>query len=491
MAKLILVAVLIAMAVMTDALTFKQIMNKRDPFPEPLNPPAPKSTVEGTIVQRLDHFDPNNRANWTQRYLMNGEHFQPGGVIFLFLAGEWTITPYRLEFSLMEEMSRELNGYMFYLEHRYYGESRPTEDVSDANLRFLSTEQALADVAHFVTHIKSNSVTPGAQDSPVIVIGGHYSASLAVWFRQKYPHLALGAWASAAPLESVVDHFQFKELAGAVYRHVGGNECYDTMERGFLQAEQMIADGEDDEVEEIFHLCGELDSEQDIQIFFATMSAFYSILAQFDQFEEFPSIAEVCNIITGDHPSDAHAVGAILDLLLEDDCVFIDYEIVLEEERRTEWNATTVEFGIRQWSYQSCSQFVWYHSSNSTFQPFGSSFPVDFMYRACEDVFGPNFDGPNLIENSARFNTIYGGLNPQVTNTLFVHGQFDPWRSAGVQQDLSETAEAIVIEGGSQGNDLGPSTDADSPALAAAKLRIQATIRGWILRSQGIGIIPV
>lgn len=65
-------------------------------------------------------------------------------------------------------------------------------DVSDANLRFLTTEQALADVSHFVTHIKSNSVTPGARDSPVVVIGAHYSGSLAVWFRQKYPHLAQG-----------------------------------------------------------------------------------------------------------------------------------------------------------------------------------------------------------------------------------------------------------------------------------------------------------
>lgn len=59
--------------------------------------------------------------------------------------------------------------------------------MSDANLRFLTTEQALADVAHFVTHIKSNSVVPGAQNSPVILIGGHYSGSLSVWFRQKYP----------------------------------------------------------------------------------------------------------------------------------------------------------------------------------------------------------------------------------------------------------------------------------------------------------------
>lgn len=60
-------------------------------------------------------------------------------------------------------------------------------DTSDANLRFLNVEQALADVAHFVTHVTSEEVSPGGSESAVIVTGGHYSASLAIWFRQKYP----------------------------------------------------------------------------------------------------------------------------------------------------------------------------------------------------------------------------------------------------------------------------------------------------------------
>lgn len=58
-------------------------------------------------------------------------------------------------------------------------------DTTVENLRFLTVDQALADTAHFITNITAE--TPGAEESPVIVIGGHYSGSLAVWFRQKYP----------------------------------------------------------------------------------------------------------------------------------------------------------------------------------------------------------------------------------------------------------------------------------------------------------------
>lgn len=129
MTKLIVLSLLVATAVMSEGLSFKKLLNRRDPFPEPENPPPPGTSniVWGNITQDLDHFDLTNDASWEQRYLMNGEFFREGGAIFVFLAGEWEITPYRLENSLMANLARELNGYMFYLEHRYYGQSRPTE----------------------------------------------------------------------------------------------------------------------------------------------------------------------------------------------------------------------------------------------------------------------------------------------------------------------------------------------------------------------------
>lgn len=62
-----------------------------------------------------------------QRYLSSSEHFQPGGPIFIFFGGEWTITEPRLMAGQFYDLARENNGYMFYTEHRYYGYSYPTE----------------------------------------------------------------------------------------------------------------------------------------------------------------------------------------------------------------------------------------------------------------------------------------------------------------------------------------------------------------------------
>jgi len=427
--------------------------------------------------------------------MMNGEHFLEDGCIFLFLSGEWRVTEYRLENSMMEEMSQEFSCYMFYLEHRYYGESRPTPNVTDENLRFLTVEQALADTAHFIEYIKSSAVTPGAQNSPVIVIGGQYSASLAAWTRQSFPHLVAGAWASSAPTLAIYDHFQYKELSGAVYRHVGGNECYDNIERGFAEVEQMVFAGRHQEVSDLFHLCNVFDDELDVQLFFSFISEAFSLLAQFDQIT---NVAGVCELLADDdHESDAHAIAAVIVYLIEnigeeeeDECIDIDYQVAIAAERQTSWDAETVDFGFRQYTWQLCTQLGWYHSSNSRFQPYGSSFPAEFRHIACGDIFD-DYTPERMNTNIARFNTARGGLNPGASNVFYVHGQLDPTRSVGVQVTWFESAPSLVILGASQGNDLGPATEDDSEALTEAKETIKYAIYRWIREAQRDTIVPI
>lgn len=154
--------------------------------------------------------------------------------------------------------------------------------MTNENLRFLTPEQALADTAHFVNHIKQSYVTPGAEQSPVIVIGIHYSGNLATWFRQKYPHLALGAWASSAPVLSIINHHQFKETAADTYRRIGGDSCYDAIEAGFVQIEQLVARRELTELSTIFNLCQNtyLNTDQKLATFVSYIAEVFSVVTQ-------------------------------------------------------------------------------------------------------------------------------------------------------------------------------------------------------------------
>jgi len=55
---------------------------------------------------------------------------------------------------------------------------------------YLSSEQALADFADYLTYLKES--TKGLANSPVIAFGGSYGGMLAAWFRTKYPHICDG-----------------------------------------------------------------------------------------------------------------------------------------------------------------------------------------------------------------------------------------------------------------------------------------------------------
>ncbi len=52
-----------------------------------------------------------------------------------------------------------------------------------------------------------------------------------------------------------------------------------------------------------------------------------------------------------------------------------------------------------------------------------------------------------MLQNVQRFNNLRGGLTPAASNVLYVHGQFDPWRSIGVQQSEMPNTSSIVVIG--------------------------------------------
>lgn len=79
-------------------------------------------------------------------------------------------------------------------------------DFSTKNLRYLTIDQTLADLAYFIQHKKRT--VPGLDKSKVVVVGCSYPAALATWARAKYPHLIDVAYASSAPLRVIKDFYR-------------------------------------------------------------------------------------------------------------------------------------------------------------------------------------------------------------------------------------------------------------------------------------------
>lgn len=132
-------------------------------------------------------------------------------------------------------------------------------DLSTENMRFLTVDQALADIAHFITHIKTS--LPGASESKVIVVGREFGGSLALWFRQSYPHLADGAYVAGAPVLGKLNHFEFNELIGENMLTSIGQQCYDEVRQAFSEldviAEKAIQSGDYEHLNTVLTTCND------------------------------------------------------------------------------------------------------------------------------------------------------------------------------------------------------------------------------------------
>ena len=205
-----------------------------------------ENVVEKWIEQRLNNFDPQDNRTFMMRYMENSNYLQDGGPIFIFIGEGWTIDADTLRYGHMSDMAKALNETMFYTEQRFFGESRPTADLSTENLRFLQVDQALADLAHFIVHVKAK--TSEFKNSGVILVG----MSMVTWFVQKYPHLANGAWSSSSPLEAMKDFVGYKEGVSEAIHEIGGENCSSRIKSAFEELESLILNKEFKESQKLF-----------------------------------------------------------------------------------------------------------------------------------------------------------------------------------------------------------------------------------------------
>ena len=132
-----------------------------------------------------NHIHPHelNDETYQQRYWMNDQFWdKENGPVFVYICGEWTCTP--PDTSMYPFMvGAAHNALLVTIEHRYYGASQPFPDWSTENLKFLSSEQALADLAYFIDEMNEGFLTTIGHKPDWITVGGSYPGALSAWFK--------------------------------------------------------------------------------------------------------------------------------------------------------------------------------------------------------------------------------------------------------------------------------------------------------------------
>ncbi|XP_018318425.1 putative serine protease K12H4.7 [Agrilus planipennis] len=361
--------------------TMGQIFRRRH-GPPPTDVPIGRasSPVWANITQMVDHFNHADKRTWSMRYIHNDECFKRGGPMVITLGGEWTISTADLMTGAVYDIACENGGYMFDTEHRYYGESQPMSDWTSENLKYLSADQALADLAYFIKYQKKNN--KDLQNSSVIVMGASYSATLATWARIKYPHLVDIAYASSGPLNSKVDLYEYYEVVGDSLA-LASSSCVEVIRSAISEIETLLETEEGiANASTLFKTCQPINvTEPSRSFFFNTVADTFAGLVQY----AYPGdIERGCFLVENTTGSNVEKVASYIRTQYSGDSCMLSYSSFLDLYTPT--NITSEM--TRQWLYQICTEFGWFQTSTSNKQPFGNTFPLDFYIQLCKDLFG-------------------------------------------------------------------------------------------------------
>lgn len=528
--------------------------------------PAAPTPVITQFTQTLDHFSFSNNATFQQRVFTDDRHCPKASAaattattatpaapcpVLVYFGNEGNLEDFWNNTGAMFELAPLARARVVFLEHRYYGESLPFGDQSYDDidrLQYLTVEQALADMAGFLT-------AHGDDFGPVVIFGGSYGGMLAAWFMVKYPHLAAGALAASAPVDIYPGEHKadaFFEAGMYVYDKFGSPSCADWIRHALRRIAPNATAAGDNAVAEApawpllrdrLRVCqkagsvgdgSDVDRLLDRARLFMYVNGALSTMAMVDYpfaasfVTPMPAnpVSYACKAAgagLGRGSSDAELIDGLntvinvfVNFTGQLSCHNISKELVGGGGGGRGWWSSHRQFHnhyhhhhhhppknnndhnhdrkslgdiTRPWNYQACTELILEPLTSD-----GDGFyvpPPDLVpsvEAACQAQF------PGVVSRPGWMQEAYGNgadIVRHTKNVIFSDGEKDPWRVGGVPADAAKIGDGSVIhmliEGGAHHQDLRFADPRDPPGVTAAKARERVLILDWIrqYRSRG------
>ncbi|XP_023586972.1 thymus-specific serine protease-like [Trichechus manatus latirostris] len=327
-------------------------------------------------------------------------------------------------------------------------------DLSTASLRYLSSRQALADIANFRTEIARKL---GLTENKWVAYGGSYGGSLAVWSRIKHPNLFAAAVGSSAPIQAKLNFYEYKEVIGRILS-AHNSECPKAVKEAFAILVQMLKRPKYySKLEKDFMLCEpiKINSPKDTAFLMVNMICIVHsfVRKQINKIikgeQDELNIDNLCDNMTDTSLGSPYdRFTKIVHLFLKSkhmDCLSANYNDELEQLSNPSLDYLHIKYD-RQWFYQCCTEFGFFETTDSKNQPFSGT-PLRYFFQLCSDVFGPEFSRDLVAQGVKTTNKYYGGFNVNGSKIIFSNGSNDPWHRLGITKDISEDLPAVFIKG--------------------------------------------
>ncbi|TEA19232.1 putative extracellular serine carboxypeptidase [Colletotrichum sidae] len=414
----------------------------------------------------IDHFhndsryEPHSDDSFNLRYWFDAKHYREGGPVIILAAGE-TDAKERLPFldhGILSILAKATGGVGVVLEHRYYGKSFPVEDLSTENLRFLSTDQALADTAYFAKHISFpgyEHLNLTAPDTAYIAYGGSYAGAFAAFLRKLYPEVFWGGISSSGVTAAIIDYWEYYEGA----RLFSPGECAETTQKLTQVVDRVLlgkAKGDKathiKELKELFGL-GPLEDDDFANTLSFGISGLQS--TNWDPAQDSSAFGTYCATVSSDSVlfgSTRHLRSTVDKLLsasgsesklanrllnyvgyvrdyVKKGCSDGDLVRCYSSRIESNYNNTSLHQGMgRSWTYQVCTEWGYFSTGSGVPKDqlplISRLIDVEYSSIYCREAFNITKDPDVGAINK------HGGFDFSYPRVAIVDGEADPWRAA-------------------------------------------------------------
>lgn len=416
-----------------------------------------------TFSQQVDH---NNKGKtFNQRYYELTTHVkgEPKSVI-LFIGGESDHFGPRGETDFTAELAEEFNSIVLVLEHRFFGESFPTDDLSADNLKLLTVEQAVDDLQYFkVEYAKANKLSA---DCKWILIGGSYPGLLSAYTRAKYPTHFAAALASSGVVYASNSYSDFdRQIAISM-----GQQCASVARRVRLHVDELLKDDASaDWLLKQFN-CSKLEKRN----FPLVLGEIFSLAPQYGQ------RAKVCGpledtLVTGADP--LMALAKFSREVFEPDYADGSIETTYSDAALKN---TAAPNGPRAWLWMTCNELAYWQVHSGRLSLRSHSVDEDFFLNQCRNVFDNQMEKPD----TDAFNEKWHKLLADTDKVYYTTGSQDPWTPVCFTEEDVPNAGAVahVISGPEVGHctDLHAPKATDPADLVRTRAHIKQMLARWI-----------
>lgn len=454
--------------------------------PARLSPRAQEALYPAhTLSVPIDHFHndsryaPHTDEDFNLRYWFDASHYQKGGPMIVIAAGETDATdrfPF-LSQGIVTQLAKAYHGVGVILEHRYYGSSFPFENLDTENIRFLSTDQALADYAYFAEHVKFpglEHVDLSPKSTPWIAYGGSYAGAFVAFLRKLYPQVYWGAVSSSGVTEAIIDYWQYYEPI----RKFAPSDCIHATQVFIDVVDRVLIDHADNktlnaQLKTAFGASASLSDSNFASSLSVGLDDFQSrnwdpavgslgfrqycdnitstdlLYPETKKVEE--PIKQIIDVAGYDAENETFVTQILNHVGFLDKLIFSISEEDLESDSESVSNASNSsranplpKSSGTSWSYQVCTEWGYFTTGtgvpNDTLPLISRVLDIPTLSGFCPSQFGVTT--PPKVENINR----HGGFNFSYPRVAIIDGLADPWRDATPHADGTADRESTDEE---------------------------------------------